>query len=77
MKYIKVKVKTEEKEYSIKKKKEDSFELSIKEPAENNRANKALIEVMAKYLNLPENKVTIVKGHTSPSKILGIYEEEK
>jgi len=71
-KFVKVKVKTESKKNSIKKLKEDEFLIETKEPASNNRANNSVIEILASELKIPSNKLILIKGHTSPSKIFKI-----
>lgn len=71
---IKVKVKASAKENNIKARGKDSFEISVKEPAENNRANRAACSLLAQALGVPAQKVVLVKGHTSPAKIMRVYE---
>ena len=68
--YIKVKVQAGAKKESFKKVKEGHFEISVKEKAERNMANKRIIEIMAEFFSLPKSKVRIVNGHQSPSKLL-------
>ena len=55
---------------SLKEKSKDHFEISVKEKAENNQANKRVLEILAEYFKIPQNKVRIVNGHRSPSKLL-------
>jgi len=68
--YIHVKVKAGVKTESLKKKSEDHFEVSVREKAERNMANSRVVEMLAEYLKVPRNKVRIVNGHRSPSKLL-------
>jgi len=70
--HIKVKVSTDQNKEKIEKISEDRFECFVKEKPENNMANKRLIELLAQYFGITENKVRIVKGHHSPSKIFSI-----
>lgn len=74
MRLIKIKVKAQAKENSIERRGEDSFIISVKEPAENNRANRAACAMLAAHLGVEENKVVLIKGQTTPSKIARIYE---
>jgi hypothetical protein len=70
--YIKVKVKTNAKKEKIVKKSEDHFDISVKEPAERNLANKKVLELVRNYFKVYNGKVRIVSGHHSPSKIISL-----
>ncbi len=74
MKFIKVKVKAEAKENRIEMRDADSFEISVKEPAENNRANRAVISILAAFLKVQPQKLRLIKGHTSPAKIISVID---
>jgi len=39
---------------------------------ENGRANDAVIELLADYLDVPKSKIRIVKGHTSRDKVVAV-----
>ena len=67
--YIKVKVHAGEKKNKLVQKAPDTFELWEKAPAEQGRANEAVRTLLAQHLNLPENKLSLIKGATSPAKI--------
>ena len=67
--YIKVKVHAGEKKNRLEQKSPDTFEIWVKAPAEQGRANEAVRAALAKHLGLPENKLSLIKGATSPSKI--------
>jgi len=68
--YIHVKVTAGTRKESFKKKSEDHFEISVKEKAERNMANARVLELVAEHFKVPKNKVRIVNGHMSPSKLL-------
>lgn len=53
----------------------DLFLVSVKEPAMENLANRALVEIMSQRLDLPKEKIKIIKGFREPRKILEILEE--
>ena len=74
--YVKVKVKAGAKEEKIVLKKKDNFEISVKEPAERNLANKKIIELVRKYFAVYNSDVRIVSGHHSQSKIISIDKEK-
>ena len=69
---IKIKVFTKEKKDQIIKKKDDSFDVKIKEAPIQGAANKKLIEVLSNYFNIPIKKVRILKGFKKRNKIIEI-----
>ncbi len=73
--YIKVKVKSSAKHEKILKKKEDYFDISVKEKAERNMANTRVREIIANEYGVSVKAVRIISGHTSPTKILSIREK--
>ena len=46
----------------------DNVEVSVKERAQDGEANKAIIALLSERLNIPTNKIEIVKGRTSKQK---------
>ena len=68
--YIKIRVKTGVKREVVAQTGPDSFDISIKEKAERNEANDRVREIVAAQVGVPTNKVRIVKGHKSTSKIV-------
>jgi uncharacterized protein YggU (UPF0235/DUF167 family) len=70
--YIKVKVQAGSKKELVVKKTADTYNISVKEKAERNMANKKVIEIMANLLGLSIKDIRIISGHQSPSKILSI-----
>jgi uncharacterized protein YggU (UPF0235/DUF167 family) len=75
MRYIKVAVIAGAKKESLKIKKLDHFEISVKEKAERNMANKKVLEIIANYFKVPLGKVRIVNGHQHPHKLLVVDAE--
>lgn len=53
---------------------DDHYDVSVKEKAENNRANDRLLEIMRNQF--PNSIIRIISGHHSPSKILSIETKE-
>ena len=70
MEYIHVKVKAGVRKEGLKQISKDHFEISVKEKAERNMANERVLELVAKHFKVLKNKVRIVNGHRSPSKLL-------
>ena len=75
MSFIKVKVFPNSKKYEIKEIKSDQFEIQIKEKAERNMANQATIKLLAEYLQIPANKIRLIKGAHQKSKIFQIIDK--
>lgn len=67
--FIKVKVHAGQKQNRLEQKAPDSYEIWVKAPAEQGRANGAVRAVLAQHLGVAENKLSLVKGATNPSKI--------
>lgn len=70
--YIKVRVAAGSKKELLKKVSDDGFEVSVKEPAERNLANRRVLELVARHFSVPTGKVRIISGHHSPGKILDV-----
>ena len=70
--YIRIHVITESKKESIVLEKEDVFTVSVKEPAENNLANKRIIEIIGNYYNITPQKIRIISGHHQRTKLLSV-----
>lgn len=70
--YIKAIVITGAKKENFLKKKENVFEISVKEKAERNLANDKVIELLASYFKVSNKKVKIINGHHHPHKLLAV-----
>ncbi|OGR52563.1 MAG: hypothetical protein A3I11_05105 [Elusimicrobia bacterium RIFCSPLOWO2_02_FULL_39_32] len=69
---IKLKVHPDSKKSSLVKKTEDAYEVWVRAPRERGLANKAALEFLAKALNQNPGRLHIVKGATSPNKIVKV-----
>ena len=72
--YIKVKVHAGEKKEKLLPKSADTFEIWVKAPAERGLANAAVRAALAAHLGVAENKLSLLKGATSPAKIFLLRE---
>lgn len=70
--YIKVHVKPDAKKESLVQTSADHFEVSVREPAERNLANRRVIELIARHFKVPIGKARLISGHRSPSKIISV-----
>ena len=74
MRLIKLKVQAEARENSLVMKAADSFLISVKAPAKDGRANKAVLGLLAGQLGVAAKKLWIIKGAHAPSKIVQVRE---
>ena len=70
--YVKVRVTADAKKELFKKVSDNSFAVSVREEAKQNLANRRIITLVAEHFGVPTNKVRIISGHHSPSKILSV-----
>jgi uncharacterized protein YggU (UPF0235/DUF167 family) len=54
----------------IVKKKNDEFEMRVKEKAEKGRANRAVIKVLVNYFKIGESRIRLIKGFKEKIKFL-------
>ncbi|MBP9803216.1 MAG: DUF167 domain-containing protein [Candidatus Pacebacteria bacterium] len=72
--YLKVKVKAGSRKEEIERVNENTFHISVKEKAERNMANNRILEILSLELKIPINKIRIINGHQSPSKLISILD---
>jgi uncharacterized protein len=68
---IRVHVKPNSKDNKIEKISGEEYNINLKEPAEDNRANKEMVNILAKHFNVNFRKIKI-KNPTSRDKIVEI-----
>ncbi|MDI6890678.1 MAG: DUF167 domain-containing protein [Thermodesulfovibrionales bacterium] len=68
---ISVRVKLNMKEEKVEKE-GDIYKVYVKEPAKKGRANRAMVELLSEYFNVPKSQIVILRGMKSKEKILGI-----
>mgnify|MGYP001576363688 FL=1 len=67
-----VKVKPSAKEEKIVQESPNQFSVWVREPAEENKANRAVVRVLAEYFKVEKSAVWIVAGKTSRTKIIEV-----
>ncbi len=72
--YIKVRAIAGARNESLVHKNTTTYQISVKEKAEGNRANTRIRQIVAHEYSVPIARVRIISGHHSPSKILSIDE---
>lgn len=70
--YIQARVYPNSKKETLTELKKNVFEIRIREPAEQNRANEKVREVLAQKFSVPTSHVVIINGHKHPKKLLEI-----
>lgn len=48
------------------------YKVYVNAPPENGQANQAVVALMASFLKVKENAITIVKGHHSREKVIEV-----
>lgn len=72
MERISVRVKTGKSKEDFIRREDGSYEAHIKSAPVDGKANKDLIKLIAKRMGIPKSAVSILSGHTSKTKIIGI-----
>lgn len=72
--HIKVQVRADAKNENVREMSRGKFEIAVREPAAQNRANERAMALMAQHLGLPVAKLRIITGHHRPSKLVLISE---
>lgn len=70
--YIRVRVQASVKRDLLEKTGEDSFVVSVKMPAEQNLANRRVLELVAEHFQISPKQIRIISGHHAPGKILSV-----
>ena len=74
---ITVKVKPNAKEYKAEKIDTHQFVVYVKEPPQENKANKAMIKLLSEYLDIPKSQIVIMHGLKSKQKIVELKADFK
>jgi uncharacterized protein (TIGR00251 family) len=69
---ILVKVKLKSRQPFVKKIDDTHFEVAVKEPPIEGRANQAIIQAFADYFDIAVSHVEILHGHSSRQKVIEI-----
>lgn len=65
-----VKAKPKAKRKYLKQIDETHFEIAVNEPAEQGKANQAIIKVLAEYLDVSRSQLEIISGREARQKII-------
>lgn len=72
VKIIRARISPNSKQKTIIRKSKDSFDIKVREKPQQGKANKAVIEVLAEYLNVPKQKIKLIKGFKQRNKVFEI-----
>lgn len=71
---IYVKVKPNSKQERVEKLSSDEFVVCVKTPAQEGKANLALIKLLSEYFDIPKSMIILVKGQKGRNKIIDVNE---
>lgn len=74
--YVKVHVTPKAKKEKVLKESDTVYRIMVKEPAEQNLANRRTRELLANELGIQKGKLRLISGHRSPVKVFSINSEE-
>ncbi len=74
MNIVRVKAFPESKKPFIEETDHQVLRIFIREPAQNNQANKAVLNAVAEHYTIPRTKLKIISGHRSLNKMIQILE---
>ena len=69
---LKLRVHPDSKADRIEKKSPDHYEIWVRQPAEDGRANAACLRLLGAALSVVPGRIRIIKGGKSPSKIVEV-----
>ncbi len=67
---ISVKVKAGARKNLVEKISENNYKVWVTQAPEKGKANKAVIKILSKYMDLPQSQITIISGENSASKLI-------
>ncbi len=71
---ISVQVKPQSKKDLVEQVYENTYKVFTTKPAKDNKANIAVIELLAKYFNIKKSQIYLLTGSTAKEKIFEVYE---
>ncbi len=69
---LSIKAKTDSREAYVKKIDEKTYEVAVKDPKTEGRANRAIIAALAEYFDISRSRISIMLGRTSHIKVVEI-----
>lgn len=72
---IKIRAKPSSKKEAVNVKENNTFEVFVKEKAEDNKANIAIIKLLSKHFSVSSSNIKIIKGLSSKQKVIEIIQD--
>ncbi|WPM31584.1 DUF167 domain-containing protein [Hydrogenobacter sp. T-2] len=72
---LRVRAKPKSKVEWVKEVEEGIYEVAVKEPPEDGRANERIIELLAKHFGVSKSKVQLLRGSTSRLKVFEVIKD--
>ena len=72
---LKVRAKPKSKVEYVKEVEKDLYEVAVKEPPEDGRANERIIELLAEHFGVSKSKVQLLRGSTSRLKVFEVIKD--
>lgn len=69
---ISVSVKPQAKKESVTRISASEYQVNVKAPPHDGKANLALIKLLSEYFSVPKSQIKIVHGHTARRKVLAV-----
>jgi uncharacterized protein (TIGR00251 family) len=69
---ISVSVKPQAKKEAVTQVSASEYQVSVKAPPHDGKANLAVIKLLSEYFSVPKSQIKIVRGHTARKKLLAI-----
>ena len=75
--FLHLKAKPNAKQNQIQHLADGTLQVKVKAPAQDGKANEAIVRFLSEILKIPKSKISVVSGHTAPFKKLEIMAEEE
>lgn len=73
--YIRVDAIPDSRKEVVTKLDDTKYKIAVKEPAQQNRANRRIQEILSDLFNVPTNQISMLTGHRSSRKMFSIEEK--
>lgn len=67
-----IQAKPNSKHPGVEKTGEHAYRVAVREPAQDGRANEAVVHTIAKYLDIPPSRVRIIRGSRGQRKVVEV-----
>ncbi len=72
---LRVRAKPRSKLECVKEIEKDLYEVAVKEPPEDGKANERIVELLAEHFRVPRSRVKLLRGFTSRLKVFEIIKD--